>query len=131
MENLFRRLLQNLVLSQVRLFHHRQDLLVLGQQVNPQVPLLGVEPVLLEAVQRDRALHLAARRDLVLLPAVQEDAQMIAGVQEDAQEVDAEVHSSVEDVNRSGVDGRSKSCSLNKPLLTLLLTLRCLKGKYE
>jgi|TARA_B110000914_G_scaffold223397_1_gene238803 hypothetical protein len=131
MENLFRRLRQNLVLSQVRLFHHRQDLLALEQQANQQVPLQGVEPVLLEAVQRDLALHPAARRDLVLLLVAQEDAQMIVVVQEDAQEVAAEVHNSVEDVNRSAVDGRSKSCSLNKLLLTPLLMLRCLKGKYE
>ena len=46
-----------------------------------------------------------------------------------AQEVAAAVRSSVEDVNRSGVDGKSKSCSPNKLLLTPRLTLRCLKGK--
>jgi|TARA_B110000467_G_scaffold63799_1_gene58197 hypothetical protein len=129
-ENLFRRLLRNLVLSQVRLFRHHQGLLAREQQVNQQVPLLDAELVLPEAVQRDPALHLVARRDLVLLLVAQEDAQMIVAVQEDAQEVAAAVRSNVEDVNRSGVDGRSRSCSLNKLLLILLLMLRCLKGKY-
>jgi hypothetical protein len=129
MENLFRRLLQNLVLSPAKLFRLRQALLDREQQVNHRVHLLGGEPVLLEAVQHDLVLLLAAQLDLVLLLAAQEGAQMIVVVQEDAQEVAAAVRSSVEDVNRSGVDGKSKSCSPNKLLLTPLLMLRCLKGK--
>jgi hypothetical protein len=119
MENLFRRLLQNLVLPQVKLFRLRQGLLDREPQVNQQVLLLGVGLVLQEAAQHD----------LVLLLVVQEDAQMTAVVQVDGPEVAAEVHSSVEDVSRRGVDGRSKSCSRNKLLLTPRLMLRCLKGK--
>ena len=129
MENLFRRLLQNLVLPQVKLFRLRQGLLDREPQVNQQVLLLGAGPVLLEAAQHDLVLLLVAQLDLVLLLVVQEDAQMTAVVQVDGQEVAGEVHSSVEDVSRSGVDGRSKSCSLNKLLLTPRLMLRYLKGK--
>jgi hypothetical protein len=129
MVNLFRRLPQNLVLLQVKLFRLRQGLLDREQQVNQQVPLLGGGPVLLEAVQHDLVLLLVAQLGLVLLLVAQEGAQMIVVVQEDAQEEVAAVRSSVEDVNRSGVDGKSKSCSPNKLLLTPRLTLRCLKGK--